>query len=71
MVPILIFLLWLCVYALVIYVVIYFFIAIVSLFIAIPPKIEKLIYLVGALLLLLYLVEGLPGIVPPPLIFRK
>jgi hypothetical protein len=61
---ILIFLLWLLVYALVAYVVVWILLLVLGLFIAVPPKIQQLMYAIAGLLILIWAVTHIPAHLP-------
>jgi len=60
MVPLLTFLLWLCVYGLVAFVVVWVIIMILGLFIAVPLKVQQILYIIAGLIILIWAVQHLP-----------
>ena len=71
MISILTFLLWLLVYALIAYVVIWIILAIIGLFLPVPPKVAQILYAIAGLIILIYAIQGLVTLGPLPFYPRR
>lgn len=58
------FLLWLLIYGVVAYIVIWVILAVLALFIEVPPKIAQALYLIAALVILIWAIQALPPMIP-------
>lgn len=64
MIPLLMFLLYLAVYALIAYVVIWLILTVVGLFITLPAKVAQILYLIAGIVILIWAVQHLPFAIP-------